>query len=186
MANIPKRILDSPAVHEWLRTQSEFRLEDFSDGPTAFNRSWRLENEHFVNAIRAVKDELPEEDREVAELFLLMPPRFIAQRLGITRKETYSRVRRMGHRALRLYKQRQQAPPRPKLPSPVPAPVRTVRFSAPGHKATSARLVIHDGEPVWIDAQDGVFPDEVQDMLSALPELESGFTVLDVEEKPRR
>jgi hypothetical protein len=86
----------------------------------------------------------------------------------------------MRRRALVLYKQRQQAPPRETLAAP-PAPLRTVKFTAPGQKPRTARLVLVDGEALWLDDNDGLFPQEVQDLLNELPELEPAFTVLDAE-----
>jgi hypothetical protein len=182
-SSVPRALRQSAEVREWLRTQNEFTLDDFAEEPTAYNRAWRLENEQLMTAIESVKGRLEdEEDRAIADLYLAMRPREIAKHLGIPRTECYRLVRRMRRRALVLYKQRQQAPPRDVLPSP-PAPVRTVKFSCPGQKPRTARLVFTNGEALWLDDDNCIFPQEIQDLLSELPELEPSFTVLDAEVK---
>lgn len=179
MSNLPRRIRESPEVKKWLESQDEFVLDDFLEPHTVWNRSWPTEKAHFMAALQEVKDTLGDPDKTVIELFLQFPPRRIAVELGVSRREAYMMVRNAKNRAMRAYKQLQREPPRPKL-AVRSAPVRTVRFVVPDRPVSVARLILQDDGAIWVDADDGIYSDEVQDLLSGLRELEPGFEILDV------
>lgn len=182
--SIPLKIRSSPEVAKWLEHNPEFKIQDFAEHGTEFYRSWRLENEHLANILTEVRDHLAPKDQKTIDLFLQVPPRVMAKELGIDRGKAYGRVKRVKSRALAKYRElrsseygsRKVADPKKLSP-----PVKKVKFAAPGQDHTEeVRLVLLDNKPIWVDSKGGVFPDEIQDLLDMLPEMQKGFEVLDV------
>lgn len=180
---VPKRIRESAEVKEWLRSQNEFRLEDFAEyshPSTYLTAIHRPEQAEVHEAVRSVLPEMRAADRKLWDMYQKMPPREIARRLGTTCNTIYRRMYSLKKRALALYAQPPKPKPRPKIKDS-PAPVKTIKFSAPGQAETkTASLVLHDGRATWVDDKGGVFPEEIQDLLAELKELAPGFAVIDV------
>lgn len=181
---VPPRIKNDPAVQAWLKTQSEFKLVDFAEysRPTSYAASQvRPEKAEVADAIRSVLPDLNAADRKLMDLYLQYTPAQIALHLGISRKSVYNAVKYAKKRALKLYSAPRKAAARPKLKN-APAPVKTVRFVAPGQiKGRVAHLILHDGKATWVDEKGGIFDPETQDLLAELKELAAGFDVLDFE-----
>lgn len=183
---VPPRIKNDPAVKAWLKTQSEFKLSDFAQYKQSSSHvtgnAMSLDRADVAEAIRSVLHLVSPRDREYLTLSLEMLPREVARKLGVPRDNMfYKRLQAAKMRALALYMRPPKPPPRKVLQMP-PAPLKTLRFTTPAFPVPrTARLVLRESLAVWIDDENGIFPGEIQDLLSELKELAPGFEIVDVE-----
>lgn len=183
------------AALEWLRNHEKTEPE-LAAGLSgclpyhSFTKVINFDRQYIVNAITTALPELLPKEQELAELFLQMPPRKIAKKLGVERSVLYDRLRALRAKALRLtaakresyINQRSQdlTPSQLELP-PADVARRTLRFQFQ-NKTAFAYLIERDDEAVWVDDAGRAFATEIQDILNNHEEdLGLSDSVLDVE-----
>lgn len=139
-----------------------------------------------VDAITEVLEDFNARDRELADLFLVMPPRQIAKQLGLKRSVLYDRLRALRAKAFKMAARKrasyvnQRAGDLKLDTSPDLCALRVLRLAL-NEETRFAYLIQRDDEQLWVDGVGAVFGADVQDVLNNADEDLAHCEVLDVE-----
>ncbi len=175
-----KRAICEPEARKFLKQHSdEFPENSFYPDKIEFSVKRKLHNQQIAELIEAYLPFANREFQQLAKLFLTVPPREIAERLGWPRNKVYQRLRALKNYVLSKHRRdKQQLLGRRtgKLRSTA-APERTLTFTL---NERQAHAFLVDG--VWIDEHGLRFPQTVQDVLNELDEHAPVFEHLDVQQ----
>lgn len=181
-----KRVLESKEAQRFFADHPDIAPNHSLPQNVLFSAELSDRQKVYAELIPFVLDDLPENHRQVAELYLQMAPSEMARELGITRLEAYHAVRRMKRAIVNTAndkrdKLRGARKERVDLDTvPETAARRTLKFTR-GDIEQFAYLIDRDGDLQWVDANGRPFLDDVQDILFNLDAVSSNFEALDVE-----
>jgi hypothetical protein len=181
------RALKDPTAAKFLKKHAdEFPDKSFLPDPIEFGSHRKHANEQIATLIAAHMPFKNKKHQRLAELFLTMPPREIAEKLGWDRNTTYLRIRALKRFVLDKNRREKAALVNgrgkdAKLDSePRFCAVRNLKFTL-HEQEKFAYLIQRDEQTFWVDENGVKFPQTVQDVLNELDEHAAGFEVLDVE-----
>lgn len=179
------RVLDDPECAKFLAKHSkEFSRESCVPQPIIYPE---ISTSTFIADV--IKDVMPfdkPEQQELAELYLKMSARKIAEVLGWPRKKVYVRLRNLKRVAFRRWKSRRRKMLSARLPTrmldtdPLLIALKVKTFNLAG-KEKRAYLLAIDNDLIWADENGKAFTHEVQEILNELNEHVENFEILDVE-----
>ncbi len=164
----------------------EFPQKSFLPDPIEFGQRRKFANEQIATLIAAAMPLKNKQQQRLAELFLSMPPREIAEKLGWDRNKVYLRIRSLKRFVLDKHRRDKaelingrgkdaKLDTEPKYCS-----VRNIMFTL-GEREKYAYLISRDELTFWVDEEGVKFPQSVQDVLNELDEHAPEFECLDVE-----
>ncbi len=180
------RAIKSPEAKAWLRKhRNEFPTESFLPDRIAYKDKIVLAREKVAAVIA---DGMPYTDpktQELAELVLQVPPRQIAKKLRLSRREVYLRIRALKRLAIRKWQVKRDAEilaRGPRARAADTSPLRTIKF-ATGDREQFAYEVQVGKQRVWLDSERKRFTPEIQELLNHLDDHADAFQLLEVENR---
>lgn len=180
------RALKEPEAAAFIKANpDEFPVNSFLPDPVEFGQKRKFANENIAGLIAAAMPFKSKQHQKLAELFLSVPPREIAERLGWDRSKVYSRIRSLKHFVIDKQRREKAAllngrGKDAKLDThPSLIAYRTIQFEL-GERQAAAYLIVRDELKFWVDELGVKYPQAVQDILNELDEHVGGFEVLDV------
>ncbi len=181
------RALKEPESAAFIKANSEeFPENSFLPDPIEFGLKRKHSNENIAGLIAAAMPFANKRHQKLAELFLSMPPREIADKLGWPRDKVYVRIKQLKQYVLEKHR-REKA-------SLVNGRGRSAALEAPpemvairhitltlGERERTAYLIARDELEFWVDEAGVKFPQSVQEVLHELEEHKDGFEVLNAE-----
>lgn len=181
------RALKEPAAVAFLKKHTEeFPQKSFLPLPIEFGQRRKFANEQIATLIAAAMPFKNKQQQKLAELFLSMPPRDIAEALGWDRNKVYLRIRTLKRFVLEQHRRDKAAllngrGKDAKLDTePQFCAIRQLKFTL-AEREKYAYLISRDDESFWVDEAGIKFPLAIQEVLAELDEHVDGFESLDVE-----
>lgn len=181
------RALKEPSSAAFIKANpEEFPVNSFLPDPIEFGQKRKFSNEQIAGLIAASMPFKNKQQQKLAELFLSVPPREIAERLNWDRSKVYSRIRALKRFVTEKHRREKAAllngrAKSAKLDStPDRCSIRQVTFEL-GERRKTAFLIQRDELQFWVDEEGMKYPQVVQDILLEIDEHASTFEVLDVE-----
>lgn len=181
-----KRILRDKKALKWLRDhKDEFNLTGALPHRQSFPRVYLTDQKFQADLIQQGMPYANKLHQRVAELYLRMPPREIADELGLPRRQVYAAIFSIKNIAREKWLLAREAligaretPPRCLDTHPARIAYRTVKLTL-GERVAHAYL-LENG--YWVDESGAEFTADVQEILHHRAEDLSGAESLDVED----
>jgi len=181
------RALKEPAAAAFIKAHpEEFPQNSFLPDPIEFGQKRKFSNEQIAGLIAAYMPFKNKKQQKLAELFLSVPPREIAEQLGWDRSKVYSRLRALKRFVVDKHRREKAAllngrGKDAKLDThPTLCAIRRVHFTL-GERMAAAYLIVRDENEFWVDELGVKFPQSIQEILNELDEHVDSFEVLDAE-----
>ncbi len=184
------RVLTDKAARKFLnKHKEEFADASFVPDDIAFSDSFLPGNKFIFEVVRDGRPYADPVRDKLAKLWLEnLPLTTIAQRMGgWNRRKVYNKLKLLKlhaltkwRRARRLLLNARDATPSLDS-SPAACAYRTTTLRM-GDQERTVYLMVRDDEAFWVDAAGERYPDDIQDILNALPEEAQAFEALHVEE----
>lgn len=177
-----RALKDKDAAKFLKKHAEEFPTKSFLPDPIEFGNRRKHANEQIATLIAAHMPLKNKQMQKLAELFLTMPPREIAEELGWDRNKVYLRIRALKRFVVEKERREKEGLIDGRTNAVVPGKdlndySRKVKFTL-HEQEKYAYLTTKLG---WVDEEGAQFPPLVQDVLNELEEHTEGFEFLDVE-----
>lgn len=175
-----RALKDKEAARFLKKHAEEFPEKSFLPDPIEFGQSRKHANEQIANLIAAHMPLKNKQQQKLAELFLTMPPRDIAEKLGWDRNKVYLRIRALKRFVVEKERKEKAALLNGRVGSSVLALegfTRKLKFTL--HEKDKFAYLTNAGN--WVDEAGALFPAAVQEVLNEVDEHSPGFEFLDVE-----
>ena len=175
-----RALKDKDAAKFLKKHADEFPTKSFLPDPIEFGNRRKHANEQIATLIAAHMPLKNKQQQKLAELFLTMPPREIAEKLGWDRNKVYLRLRALKRFVIEKERREKEALVNGRQGSTQLADegfTRKLKFTL--HEKEKFAYLSVAG--CWLDEEGAKFPQAVQDVLNELDEHSAGFEFLDVE-----
>lgn len=168
------------------KNSEEFPQKSFLPDPIEFGQRRKFANEQIAALIAAAMPFKNKQHQRLAELFLSMPPRDIANELGWDRNKVYLRIRALKRFVMDRQRREKAALINGRGKSaqldtePQYCATKQLKFTL-GERERFAYQITRDETVFWVDDAGLKFPQAVQDVLNEIDEHSDAFEMLDVE-----
>ena len=181
------RSLKEPQAAAFIKANpEEFPQKSFLPDPIEFGQRRKFANEQIAGLIAAAMPFKNKQQQKLAELFLSMPPREIAEELGWDRNKVYLRIRSLKRFVTDKHREEKAAlingrGKNARLDTePQLCAVKQLRFTL-AEQEKYAYLINRDDESFWVDEAGVKFTAPIQEVLNELDEHADSFEHLDVD-----
>lgn len=173
-----RAIKDKDAAKFLKKHAAEFPQKSFLPDPIEFGQSRKHANEQIAALIAAHMPLKNKQHQQLAELFLTMPPREIAEKLGWDRNKVYLRIRALKRFVIEKERREKAAllNGRANISANPAEYQRKLKFTL--NETEKFAFLTELG---WVDEGGKAFPLAVQEVLNELDEHKETFEYLDIE-----
>lgn len=179
------RAIKDPEAQAFLKANSEeFPVNSFLPDPIEFGQKRKFANKQIAD-LMASQMPFKSPHQQLAELFLSVPPREMADALGWPRPKVYSRLRALKRFVLARHRREKasllngRGKDAELEAEPETIAIEQLSFEL-HNKRANAYLIARGDQEFWVDDAGVKFQASVQEVLNDMEEHRDGFEVLDV------